>query len=681
MDGGENVLHDEALVEQDSVLVVIAFPGHEADKDVLAEGYLAVLGARAVSDNIALVHALAERNYGALVYAGALVGAGKLYELVALYLAAVVLYRNDVGVGSDDLAVALGKHHDAGVNGALMLDAGGNDGSLSHHKRNRLALHVCAHQRTVSVVVLKERDHCGRNGDHHTGAYVNVIDTVTVDLDDLVTVTAGDTLVDKAAVLVHRLGRLSDDVVILNVCGHVIDLIGQTSGLLIDLAEGSHEEAVLIGTGVGCEVGDKSDVGAFGSLYGAETTVVAVVNVSNVERSSLSAQTAGSECGHTALMSKLGEGVCLIHELAQGAGAEELLYRSRHGTDVYKALRRDDVEILKRHALSDDTLHAGEANAELVLKQLTHSADTAVAEMVDIVLLTDAVGKAVEVVDGSENVVRNDVLGDQNVDILDDGVTQRLALVLLKQSGKDDASHLFGHTDLLGVEVNVVCKIDHAVGEYLDGLSLDVEVDLVYAGRLDELCLFSRKDLALVGDYLAGAGIGDGQSEHKARNAAAECKLLVELVAADIGYVVAAAVIEQAVEQDLGAFHGGRIAGTQLAVDLHEALVSVCGGVLVEGGGHALVLTVDLLYALVGHCADNGVGNAAQPRFGLCGVVLAHCLEEPCDGQLAVLVDADIEHVVCIRLVLKPCAVVRDDGSRIQARHAAVGGLIVIYTG
>ena len=60
-------------------------------------------------------------------------------------------------------------------------------------------------------------------------------------------------------------------------------------------------------------------------------------------------------------------------------------------------------------------------------------------------------------------------------------------------------------------------------------------------------------------------------------------ELLVELIAADIGDVVAAAVKEQSVEQGLGAFNGGRIAGAQLAVDLHKALVTAGGGVLING--------------------------------------------------------------------------------------------------
>ena len=76
-----------------------------------------------------------------------------------------------------------------------MLDAGGDDRCLGGHKGNCLTLHVRAHQSTVCVVVFEERDHCCCNGYHHAGADIDIIDALTVDLDDLVTVTAGDTLV------------------------------------------------------------------------------------------------------------------------------------------------------------------------------------------------------------------------------------------------------------------------------------------------------------------------------------------------------------------------------------------------------------------------------------------------------------------------------------------------------
>ena len=84
MDGREHVLHDKALVEQDSILVVVAFPVHVADKDVLAEGNFAVGGAGAVSHDVALLHALTGGDDGTLVDAGALVGTGELDELIVL---------------------------------------------------------------------------------------------------------------------------------------------------------------------------------------------------------------------------------------------------------------------------------------------------------------------------------------------------------------------------------------------------------------------------------------------------------------------------------------------------------------------------------------------------------------------------------------------------------------------
>ena len=48
-------------------------------------------------------------------------------------------------------------------------------------------------------------------------------------------------------------------------------------------------------------------------------------------------------------------------------------------------------EILNGHALADDALQAGEADAELVLQQLAHAAQAAVAEVVDVVRRADAV--------------------------------------------------------------------------------------------------------------------------------------------------------------------------------------------------------------------------------------------------------------------------------------------------
>ncbi len=487
MDRGEHIFHDKALVKQDSVLVVVAFPGHESDEDVLAEGYLAVLGARAVCNDVALVNALAERNDWSLVYAGALVGACKLYKLIVLYITGIVFDGDVLRIGADDLAVAFREDDNAGVNGALMLDAGCDDRRLSSHKRNCLALHVRAHQCAVCVVVFEEWDHRSSDGYHHTGAYINVIDSLAVDLDNLVAVAAGYALIDKAAVFVARFGCRSNDVVILHVGGQVINLICDAAGTLLDLLERCNEEAVLVCSCVGCKVRDKSDVRAFGSLNRAQAAIVAVVNVTDVEGGSLTAQTAGAECRHTALVSKLGQGVCLIHELRQWAGTEEFFDRCGHGADIYKALRSYDIKILQGHTLADNTLHTGEADAELILQQLADAADAAVAEVVDIVLLADAVSKAVEIVDGCKHIVNNDVLRDKYIYIFKDSFLESVAGVLLHEALEDDAANLFLDTELLGVDIDHTLQRNHAVGEDLDGLAVNIKPDLNNTGSVDLL--------------------------------------------------------------------------------------------------------------------------------------------------------------------------------------------------
>ena len=68
---------------------------------------------------------------------------------------------------------------------------------------------------------------------------------------------------------------------------------------------------------------------------------------------------------------------------------------------------------LQGHALTDDTLHTGEADAELVLQQLAHAADAAVAQMVDVIGHANAVVQTVQVVDGGEDVIHGDGAADQ----------------------------------------------------------------------------------------------------------------------------------------------------------------------------------------------------------------------------------------------------------------------------
>src|SRR5207302_10483565 len=62
VDRGELVVLDETLRDDDRVLEVVALPGHEGDEAVLAERELALVGRRAVREDLPRLHAVAYRQ-------------------------------------------------------------------------------------------------------------------------------------------------------------------------------------------------------------------------------------------------------------------------------------------------------------------------------------------------------------------------------------------------------------------------------------------------------------------------------------------------------------------------------------------------------------------------------------------------------------------------------------------
>ena len=667
MDGRVHVLLHQPLVEQHGVLVVVALPRHEAHQNVAAQCDLALIGGGTVRQHggiVAAVDALAHRDDGLLVDAGAVVGAQELDELIVLGLAAVIADGHAGSVHLGHHAVTLGQHGHLGVQADLVLHAGAHDGRLRSQQRHGLTLHVGAHQGAVGVVVGQEGDHGRSDGHHHAGRYVDVVHAVAGHLHDLVAVTAGDTLAGQAPVLVHRLRRLTHHILILHIGGHVGDVIGDLARLVIHSAVRCLDEAVLVDTGISGQIGDQADVGAFRGLDGAHTAIVAVMHVSNLHVGALTAQTAGAQCGQTALVGQLGQRVGLIHELAQGAGAEELLDGGGDRPDVDEALGRHHVQILNGHALADHALHAAEADAELVLQQLAHAAQTAVAQMVDVVLVHKAAGQRVHIVDGCKDIIHDDVLGYQLVGVQTALGDQLLTAVLTQQLLQHvEADTLLDAALLLGVEVHIAGHIAHLVGEDLQRLAgLQRHGDLVHAHGVQLGAVGGSQHMTVLEDDLAGGGVRHGHRQLLALGAGPDGQLLIELVPAHHGQVVAAGIEEQTLQQRFRGIHRGGLAGAQLAVDLQQRLLVGLAGVLLQRGHDAAVIAETL--------QDLAVGLEAQRT------------DQAGDGQLAVLVDADPEHLAGVGLVLQPRAAVGDDGAGQQGQIGLqVDLLAVVHAG
>ena len=221
--------------------------------------------------------------------------------------------------------------------------------------------------------------------------------------------------------IIQRLVCLRDDVVVLLVGRHIPDVVRDDRILrirLVDQAVRCLDEAVLVDLCIACQRVDQADVRAFRCLDGAHAAVVCIVNVADLESGALSGEAARTQCGESALVRQLGQRVVLVHELGQLGTSEELLDRGRHRLDVDQRLRRRLVLVHGVHAFPHDSLHTGETDAVLILQKLSDRTDTAVAQMVDVIRVADAVLQVEKIVHGGKNVLLEDVLWDQRMQVL-----------------------------------------------------------------------------------------------------------------------------------------------------------------------------------------------------------------------------------------------------------------------
>ena len=666
MNGGQDVVLDHLFGDQNSILVVVALPGHEGHQHVLAQRDFALVGGLAVRNDLPLLDALSRRNDGALVDAGGLVGAGELDQLVRITHAVVAQQHDLVGRDLLDDAVAAGEDAHAGVAGGTVFDAGGHDGGVGGQQRNRLALHVCAHQGAVGVIVFQERNHGRSHGDQLLGADVHIVDLVAVDLNRILAAARSNALAHEPVVLIQRLVGLGDDVILFFVRGHIAHFVGHALVDLIHAAVGRLDEAIAVDAGIGRQCADQTDVGSFRRLNGAQTGIVRVVNVADVHRRAVTVQTAGAQGGGTALVVQFGQRVGLIEELRQLGGAEELLDRRGNRAGVDQGLGRDVVRLGDGHALAHGALQARQADADLVLQQLAHGAQAAVAQMVDIVNTADAVVQADAVAHGRHNVVHNDVLGHQVADVEADGLLQRLLIgIFLDQTLEGGNVHLFGNAHAGGIEIQEGGSVGKIVADDLDveaaALVFGVQHHAVDARPLNLIGQLAGNRLARGSQNLAGLGMHDVLRRDAARDARGKRQLLVELIATDLGQIVSLGIEQQTADQGIGAVDCRGLAGTQLFIDLEQTCFHALGGI-------ALQRRLQVLFRAqqVGDFVVGAVADGAQ-QYG--------------HGQLARAVDAHPHHVVGIGFVFQPGAAAGDDGSGIERLAGLINGLGIVNAG
>ncbi len=495
------------------------------------------------------------RNNRLLVVAVRLVGAQILDQFQLLFLAVIISHVDFGCVYKVNAAGFLRDYADARVTGCLLFHAGSYDRSFRRNQRNALTLHVRSHQRTVRVIVLQERYQGCRNREYHSRRYVHVLEHRSGIRRCLIPVTAGYVVVNKISVLIQLRGSLCYMIVIFLIRCHVDNIIsysGSVRVVLVDLSVRSFDEAVLIDLRVCRQRVDQADVGAFRRLDRAHSSIVRIMYVTDFETCSVSGKTAGSQCRETSLMCNLGQRVVLVHELGQLGRSEELLERGADRLCVNQCSR---VRVIYAgHLLADTTLHTGHSDAELILQQFSDASDPAVSEVINVVLVADAVLQMHVVVDRSKNIFLRNMLGNQKMHISAQHFRKLLrilvVLIFLEDFTKSRIINLLGDAKLFRIAVYKVSDVNHQVGQDLHAVScIGSDPDIRNCRVLDFIGHLYGNSVSRAADNIAVCAVNNVFRKNMAGDSEPECQLLVEFIAAYLCKVIPARIKEHGFDQ------------------------------------------------------------------------------------------------------------------------------------
>ena len=574
------------------------------------------------------------------------------------------LNNNAVGLGTLHYAVSLCHHADAGVHGSLYFHTGSHYGGFGSQKGHRLTLHVGSHQGTVGVIVLQEGNQGRRHGEHHLRRHIHVIKTAALVLLSLLSVTAGHILIDEMSLRVQRRISLSHMVIIFFIGGHVDHFI-RNSGILgirfIHLPVRRLHESILVNSGIAGQGVDQTDVGTFRGLDGAHSPVMGIMHVTHLKSGTVSGKTAGSQSGQTSLVGQLAQRVILIHKLGQLGGSEEFLHSSRHRLDINQGLGGNALRLLGRHSLPHHSFQSGKSDPVLILKQFAHRSDTAVAQMVNIVIISDAVLQVHVVVDGGKNIFLCDMLGNQ---IMNGSVHSLLKLlrvgILFQKLFQHRIIDQLRDSHFFRIHIHEVSDIYHHAGEHLYIALFRLNPHIGNRRVLNPVRQFSVRLGSGLCQHLARSGIHHVFRQHMAGNPVSQHQLLIKFIPSHLGQIISSGVKKHAGNQALRAFHRQRLAGPDFFVQLQKALLIGFGSILGQGGQKLGFLTEQFQNLRIGADAE----GTDQHR----------------DGHLSGSIYTNVKNIIGVSFVFQPCAPVGNHGAGIQLFAQLIVGNPIIDT-
>ena len=484
---------------------------------------------------------------------------------------------------------------------------------LGDQQRHGLPLHVRAHQRAVGVVVFEEGDQAGRHADHLRRRHVDVLHLIAGNQLEIALVAGDDRVADQLAVLNDGVGR-GDDRFLFLVGAEPLGRLGQLA--ILELLVRRDEETVFVDAGVDGQAGDQADVRAFGGFDRANSAVVRIVHVADLEARPLAVQAARAQGRKPPLVREHRKRIRLIDDLRKLAAAEEILDRRRNALRIDQAPRRHVFQVFQAHPFLDRSPQLEEALAQLVGAELVDRPQPAVAQVVDVVdfRVRLAVAQLHQIADRGDQVVGakghfrlGDVQPELAVDAEAADAAQTVAVgvvELLVEQGPRllQLRRIAGPQPLINPQQRLFVAGRVVVGQGVQqqrGLRVGHHLDLLQARRADRLGDVLRDLLRTLDQHLAGAGAVGGIDD---------------------------------------------VADGQLALDLRRA-------------------------AAVGDLDDLGLEEHSQ-QVGVVAVLRIHRPQQRHDRELAALVDANRQAFLAVDVQLDPASAFGDDAAALQAALA-----------
>ena len=392
----QQVFAYHTFVQYDSILIVVTFPRHVSNQQVLTQCQFTLFSRITFSQDVTFLHTLASVANRTQVNRHVLVSLTELrysiffqsrFKTYELFVFCTVIQNTDSSsINVVNNTISFRSNLRTRVSYQLTFDTCTYDRRFTPQQRNRLAHHVWSHQCTVSIIMFQERNQWSRDWCNLLRRNVHQINLCRFNNREVSILTRFNFVTHKCTVIIQRSISLCNNLFFLFFSSQINQtVIRKIHFSVFHLTVRSFDESQIINLSKYTQWRNQTDVRTFRSLNRTKTTIVCVVNVTNLKSGTFTGKTTRTKGRHTTLVRDFSQGVCLVHELRQCVRSEEWVDYRRDCLRVNQINRSKHFIVTNVHTFANRTRHTSQTNSKLIRKLLTYCTYTTVTQVVNII--------------------------------------------------------------------------------------------------------------------------------------------------------------------------------------------------------------------------------------------------------------------------------------------------------